>query len=70
MMTKRQHYELQDIDEVERLRQVRRDFEQQFKTLGAYFDELTKLQKQHDRRVRREKKMRTKQKPRARAVSQ
>lgn len=54
-MPKRHNYALQETDEVERLRQVRRDFEQQFKTLDAYFDNLMTLQKEHDRRLRVQK---------------
>lgn len=50
MTPNQQYYELSDVDEVERMRQVRRHQEEQFDSAEAYFDWMTGLQRQHDRR--------------------
>lgn len=61
-MIKQQFYNLEDVDEVERMRQVRRDLEQQFPSSDAFFSWLEKLQRQHDRRVASKQRQRRKQK--------
>lgn len=60
-MLKQQFYSLEDIDEVERMRQVRRDLEQQFPSSDKFFDWLEKLQRQHDERVASKETKRRKQ---------
>ena len=52
MSAKQAYYELSDSDEVERMRQVRREQEERFASVTEYFDWLAGLQRQHDRSTR------------------
>lgn len=58
-MSKSRHYELTDVDEVERMRQVRRDLEAQFESPQEFFDWMEELQRRHDERAEAKRKRRT-----------
>jgi hypothetical protein len=50
-------YGKEDLDDVERMRQVRREIEKECKTVDGFFQWLRRIQLQHDRRRRQSRKV-------------
>ena len=55
-MVKRLKYDLKDVDEVERMREIRRQLQERYPTTDEFDRWLIGLQRQHDRRVKQRKK--------------
>ena len=57
-MAEQSFYELQDVDEVARMREVRRELEEAHPSVDEFDKWLTRLQNQYDRRQNRGTKTR------------
>jgi hypothetical protein len=62
-------YELQDTDEVKRMRQVRRDIEKECKTLAGLFEWIKQIDRERDKLQRPRRARSSQRQPRMRQLA-